>query len=550
MQIIIYLVGGLGLFLYGMSVMSEGLQKVAGDKLRATMRALTNNRFVGILTGFTVTSIVQSSSATTVMLVSFVNAGLLGLQQSIGVIMGANIGTTVTGWIVALLGFKVKIAMLALIAVGIGFFMRLTTNKKFKYWGDVLLGFGLIFIGLDFMKDAVSGIKGAQFLTTWMSHFSADSIPNILLIAGVGTVVTMLIQSSSATMALTMTLAAQGLISFPTAAALILGENIGTTITANLAAIGASRNAKRCAVAHFIFNLMGVFWMVLVFQHFVVLVDAIVPGDPSHAMAIPAHMALFHTMFNVTNTLIFLPLVGLLTTVVLKLIPKSSTQEQQSLKYIDTPMMATPSLSLESARMELYKMSKDVVEMFESVTQVLESPGSNIDSLVENINRIEESTDHQKETITNFLRQVVEHSGTKQSGYEVSNLLSHVSDFERIGDHGKNIMKLTCRTFESDTPFSVEGYHDILSIAGKCKDILVLVHNGLKKPGVDIMTEARRLESEINTLRSTGRDNHQDRLINNKCDIASGLIFLEMLTNFEKTGDHAFNVAQRISRVR
>ena len=199
MQIIIYLVGGLGLFLYGMSVMSEGLQKVAGDKLRATMRALTNNRFVGILTGFTVTSIVQSSSATTVMLVSFVNAGLLGLQQSIGVIMGANIGTTVTGWIVALLGFKVKIAMLALIAVGIGFFMRLTTNKKFKYWGDVLLGFGLIFIGLDFMKDAVSGIKGAQFLTTWMSHFSADSIPNILLIAGVGTVVTMLIQSSSAT---------------------------------------------------------------------------------------------------------------------------------------------------------------------------------------------------------------------------------------------------------------------------------------------------------------------------------------------------------------
>jgi len=220
--------------------MSEGLQKVAGKRLRAAMGAMTSNRFVGVLTGLGVTGIIQSSSATTVMLVSFVNAGLITLTQSVGVIMGANIGTTVTGWLVALLGFKVKITLIALVATGAGFFMRMIGKKSLPYWGEVLLGFGLIFIGLEFMKDAMIGLKESPLIVEWMSRFSGDTFLSMFAAIGVGMAITAMVQSSSATLALTMTLAAQGLITFPAAAALILGQNIGTTITANLAAIGAS----------------------------------------------------------------------------------------------------------------------------------------------------------------------------------------------------------------------------------------------------------------------------------------------------------------------
>ena len=550
MQILIYIVGGLGLFLYGMAVMSEGLQKVAGNRLRSAMRALTTNRFVGVLTGFGVTAIIQSSSATTVMLVSFVNAGLVSLQQSLGVIMGANIGTTVTGWLVALLGFKVKIAMLALVAVGAGFFMKLIGKRNIPYWGEVLLGFGLIFIGLDFMKDAVGGLKGAEFVTEWMSRFSADSIPSILAVAAVGAAVTMLIQSSSATMALTMTLAAQGLISFPTAAALILGENIGTTITANLAAIGASRNAKRCALAHLVFNISGVIWMVFVFRYFIQFIDAVVPGNPTNPLAIPSHMALFHSCFNIINTIIFLPLVVVLVNLVTTLIPVTKHREQESLKYIETSIMPTPSLALESARMELYKMSDDLLTMFDGVLTILGSPGSDTQAIAEEIERIEESTDRQKELITVFLRQVVQHAAAEREGHEVSNLLAHIADLERIGDHGKSILNLTNKAFNSDTPFPFEGFQDIQAIAEKCKEFLVLINSGLRKPGKDIMPEAHALEEKINSLRTRGRENHKRRLVNSTCDVTSGLIFLEMLTNFEKIGDHSYNVAERTSMIR
>lgn len=530
-------------------VMSEGLQKVAGDKLRQTIRSLTSNRFAGVFTGFAVTSIIQSSSATTVMLVSFVNAGLITLQQSIGVIMGANIGTTVTGWLVAIVGFKINISLVALFTIGIGFFLRFAGKGKLPYLGEVLLGFGLIFIGLDFMKDATGSLKQSEMIMAWMSHFSTDSILSLLGVISVGTLVTMIIQSSSATMALTMTLAAQGVIDFPTAAALILGENVGTTITANIAALGASRNAKRTALAHFFFNVIGLIWMILVFGYFIRLIDYIVPGDPSMGKSIPDHMAAFHTLFNITNTILFLPFVLVLTRLVQTLLPKNQ-QEEPRLKYIDSVMVATPSLGLESARMELYNMVENVGTMMHHVNDMLVTPGMKIEYYAQEIEKIEESTDEQKEVITIFLRKVLQHSTSEHSGDEVTRILSHVNDLERIGDHGRSIKRLVLKIVDEEIPLPIEAHEDLMVIANTTIQFITLIQNGLKEPGKDIMKEAREFEKTINTLRNQGREHHHQRLLNNTCDIVSGLVFLDLIVHFEKIGDHAYNIAQRVSGIR
>ncbi|MBW2534734.1 MAG: Na/Pi cotransporter family protein [Deltaproteobacteria bacterium] len=311
-ETIITIVGGLALFLFGMKIMSEGLQKVAGPKMRKILGVMTGNRFAGVGTGLLVTSAVQSSSATTVMLVGFVHAGLVNLPQSIGVIMGANIGTTFTGWLVALLGFKIKIAAMALPAVALGIVPRLFGARKWADWGEVLIGFGVLFLGLDFMKDSVHHLRESETIISWMSATRADVITWRLLAVGVGTLVTLLVQSSSATMAITMTLAAQGLIDLPTACALVLGENIGTTVTANLAAIGASASARQAARAHLMFNITGALWALVLFTPFLFLVDLIVPGDAGSGgeAVIAAHLAGFHSAFNVINTALFLPFVG------------------------------------------------------------------------------------------------------------------------------------------------------------------------------------------------------------------------------------------------
>jgi phosphate:Na+ symporter len=545
----IQILGGLGLFLFGMTVMGEGLQKVAGKRLRAAIRVMTSNRFAGIVTGFGVTAIVQSSSATTVMLVSFVNAGLMELQQAIGVIMGANIGTTVTGWLVALIGFKVKITMVALVAVGFGFFLKLMGKGWRPYAGEVLLGFGLIFIGLDFMKDATGDLKDSEMIVGWMSHLSVDGSLSLIVAVGVGAVVTMVIQSSSATMALTMTLAAQGLISFPTAAALILGENIGTTITANLAAIGASRNAKRAALAHMFFNVMGIVWMLIAFRHFIHFVDWIVPGDPTNALSIPGHMAAFHTLFNITNTLLFVPLVVPLAILVEKII-KRRRREPERLTYIDSGFIATPSLALESTRMELNNMAGNVITMIDDVQAILENPGTDPGARGADIVAIEDATDQQKEIITTFLRRVMQHATSEQEGIEVTRILAHVNDLERIGDHGKSILGLVNRIFQDDIPIPGQGHTDLLSMAKETRDFIALIQKGLTRPNHNIMDEAEVLEERIDQIRNEGRDHHQQRLIENSCDVMAGLIFLDMFVHFEKIGDHAYNIAQRVSGVR
>lgn len=403
--------GGLGLFLFGMKIMSESLQLAAGERLKGILWKVSNNRIKGVFTGLFITSIIQSSSATTVMLVSFVSAGLLTLRQSIGIIYGANIGTTVTGWLVALIGFKVKITALALPCIGIGFFIRFISNEKVRYYGEVLLGFGILFFGLNIMSTAVKDLRNSEAILNIMSRYSAVDISSTLIVVAIGTIITMIVQSSSATVAMTMTLAVNGLIDFPTACAFILGENIGTTITANIAAIGASTEAKQTARAHFLFNLIGVIWIVLIFHGFFIpFIDWLVPGNPYtdilavKSKVIADHMAAFHTCFNVINTIVFLPFVNMVAKLSTKLAPRPEGEKDEfHLKYSTTAFVSTPTININQARLETKRMCGIVLEMFDMVMDVFRHPKDKLGTQVEQIIKLENLTDHLEKEISSFL---------------------------------------------------------------------------------------------------------------------------------------------------
>ncbi len=555
---VITILGGLSLFLYGMKVMSEGLQKVAGNRLRATLQTLTNNRCSGVFTGFFITAAVQSSSATTVMLISFVNAGLITFTQSLGVIMGANIGTTVTGWLVALIGLKINIAAIALPAITVGFFMRFINKQRLTDWGEVLLGFGLLFFGLTLMKDAVGDLRGAPEILRLMSTFKAVDVPTTIMAIAVGTLVTMVIQSSSATMAITLTLASQNIIDFPTCAALILGENIGTTITANLAAIGASTAARQAARAHMIFNILGVVWMLFFFNDFLSLINSVVPGDIYTATQseigriLPDHLAAFHTLFNVLNTLIFLPLTGLLAWSARLLTANPHGKEEEHLTYLSSALVNTPPLAIEETKRELARMSRTVLDMLDQSMELLnkaDKTQQDFYTVTQNIISLETLTDNLEREISSFLVRVIRHSSSSDLSEEISEILDIVSNLERIGDHCELLMKLQNRLHEQNLSFTESARDDINSIAGKAREMLLLIDGQITTRKNNIMTEAQGLETIINQMRSDLRLSHISRLNEGTCGIEQGLVFLDMLSSFEKIGDHAYNIAEAISGI-
>ncbi|MCG8387974.1 MAG: Na/Pi cotransporter family protein, partial [Cytophagales bacterium] len=357
------LVGSLGFFIYGMKIMSEGIQKVAGARMRQILSIMTSNRFSGALTGFLLTSLVQSSSATTVMVVSFVNAGLLSLVQAIGVIMGANIGTTITAWIISILGLKVKIAAAALPIIAFGFPLLFSSRNKIRSWGEVIVGFALLFMGLEALKSSVPDIKSNPQMLEFLASYTDLGIISTLIFVGIGTVLTIVVQSSSATMAITILMANQGWISFDIAASMVLGENIGTTITANLAALVANTYAKRAALAHFIFNIFGVTWMMILFPVFLgaidnYMTDAYNNSPYQSAEAIPIGLSIFHTTFNIINTVALIGFVKFIASVVTKMVPIKGEENEFRLEYISDRLMKTPEVSLQEAAKEVAKFGK------------------------------------------------------------------------------------------------------------------------------------------------------------------------------------------------
>jgi phosphate:Na+ symporter len=544
--------GGLGLFLFGMKIMSEGLQKVAGDRMRKILSALTSNRIMGTLVGLAVTAIIQSSSATTVMVVGFVNAGLMSLVQAIGVVLGANIGTTVTAQLIAF-----KITKFALPAIGIGAGLKLfSPSKRWVYIGEILLGFGLLFYGLSLMEGAFVPLRKSQEFKDFFLLMGDNHLLGVL----VGTVLTMIVQSSSATIGITIALASSGLLTFEASVALILGENIGTTITANLAAIGTNLAAKRTALAHFLFNLIGVAYMLVLFPFFIEFITLITPGEPDFIVQtqqqasslsaaigdkpfIARHIANTHTMFNILNTIVFLPLVGILAKLTTLMIRGREEEMEFHLKYIDNRVLNTPPIALGQARAETKRMAQLSLEMIdETVLFLLDGDEKRIKPL----EKKEEMVDLLQKEITDFLVALSQKSITPETSQDIASMMHMVNDLERVGDHCQNLWQLGLRKKQQKVAFSETALVEIKELAEKTREFLAFVIAALDRRDATIAQKADYMEEAIDQMEAVLRNNHITRLNTGECAVLPGLIFIDMLHNFEKIGDHTHNVSKAI----
>ena len=555
--IIFQSLGGLGMFLFGMKIMSEGLQKVAGKKMRQILSIVSNNRFIGCAVGTLVTSIVQSSSATTVMLVGFVDAGLMTLVQATGVILGANIGTTVTAQLIAF-----KITAYALPAIAAGVFLKFFVGRrKWIYVGDVLLGFGLVFYGLATMKGGFAPLKENAAFISFFTRFTAVNLSGILLCVLAGTMLTMILQSSSATVGITMALASQGLLDFEASVALILGDNIGTTITAELASVGARINAHRTARAHTLFNGIGVFIIILFFPLFIKIVtwltsafidigppDLLVNGERPN---IARYIANSHTMFNVINALFFLMVLPYLVKVAIWLTPHGKREDEldtlHHIKYLDSKFIDTPAIALAQVRVEIIRMGETAQVMYEDVVNSFKD--RSIKGLSKWRKR-EDTLDILQKEITQFLVRLVQKPISREESQEVASLMRMANNLERIGDAIENIAELTEELIEQELHLSEGGLNDYDVISKEARRFLGLVVDGIGREDRDIMQEAQEIEDGIDRMREEMRGNYLMRLQSGMCTVDPGLILVDMLTAFEKIGDYCYNIAQAVARIK
>lgn len=549
------LLGGLGIFLLGIKMMSEGLQKAAGNKLRTVIAGATGNRFTATLSGLAATSIIQSSSATTVMVVGFASAGLLTLTQSLGVIFGANIGTTTTAWIISLLGFKVQISIFALPLIGIGFFSQFVEKwPTFRRLGEAMLGFGLLFLGLALIKDAIPDVQNSSATIAWITKFSPNNIFTLLAVVGVGTVLTLIFQSSSAVMAVTLTCAAKGLIDYPTAAALVLGENIGTTITANIAAIGATRTAKRAAIGHFMFNFLGVVWAVILFKPLLGLVDMIVPGTTIGTSEdvlltnIPYHLSAFHTTFNVINTGVMLIFIKQFEKIIMFLMPvKRSEEKKTDLVYLKTGLTSTPELSLEAASREVDRMASLLEVIISKTLHAVKTDSPKLfDRTITEIRAAEKATDVLEYKIGDFLQKLTHEQLSRPMIAEVLKLLAITNYLEKMGDHGEKIAILLTKAKEGNY-FTAEDYEHLEDIGLKVKKIIRETKLSILSRNIDVtavMEAALARERELNELRHAMRDEKTMRDYNSATSPVSITLYADILSSFEKMGDYALNITE------
>ena len=552
-ELIFGLLGGLGLFLFGMKIMSEGLQKIAGDKMRKILAALTNNRIVGTLVGIAVTAIIQSSSATTVMTVGFVNAGLLSLVQAIGVVLGANIGTTVTAQLIAF-----KITKFALPAIGIGAGLKLfSKRKKYVYVGEIILGFGILFFGLSTMKNSFDPLKTSEEFRQLFLLVGDYKLLGVMI----GAILTVIVQSSSATIGITLALATSGLLSFEASVALILGENIGTTITANIAAIGTNLAARRTAFAHFLFNSLGTVYMLLLFPLYLKLISAITPGDADFIIQTQAqaesfsaaigdkpyiarHIANTHSLFNVINTIVFLPLIGLLAKMATLIVRGQDEVENLQVKFIDNRVLNTPPIAIGQARRETQRMAETTLEMLERTSLFLEDGDL---KRIRGLEKREDLVDMLQREITDFLVKLSQRSISNETSESIGSLMHMVNDLERVGDHCENLWRLGVKKIEGKICFSDIGDNEISGMADKAKAFLRYIVESMENADdPSIAVKSMEYEDAIDDMERSLRKNHISRLNTGECAVQPGLIFIDMLHNFEKIGDHTFNVSEAI----
>jgi phosphate:Na+ symporter len=547
------LIGALGLFLYGMKLMSEALQKVAGGKLRSFLAAMTSNRLMGIFTGLSITAIIQSSSATTVMIVSFVNAGLLTLPESAGLIMGANIGTTITAWIISILGFKIKMSVLAFPIIGVGFPLIFSKKTRNQSWGEVLVGFALLFIGLESLKSSVPNIGENPEILEFIKHFTGMGLGSNILFLIIGTFLTVVIQSSSATMALTLVMCNNGWISFDSAAAMVLGENIGTTITANLAAVVANSAAKRAARIHFLFNVVGVIWVLTVFPVFLKGIDFItksVTGNSAFtdAGSIPIALSFFHTIFNVLNVLIQIWFVKHLVKIVQKMVPEREDESEFKLRYIKFGMLSTSELSLLQAKKEIILYAQQTKKLFGRLNTMLnETSDRKFLKQFEKVELGEGKSDEMEVSIAKYLTKVAEGELSRQSSRSISSMLRIVDEIESIGDSCLNIARALYRAHEKKekmTSTLKEKITDMFSMVDKAMDVMI---ENLSKNNYEVeISAAEAIEKKINRFRDKLRKEHVKDIESEKYTYQIGTLYKDIFSESEKIGDYIYDVSESI----
>ncbi|SDU24366.1 Na/Pi cotransporter family protein [Halopseudomonas salegens] len=556
------LVGSLGIFIFGMKIFSEGLQKIAGGRLKAILSGMTRNRLTGVITGFGTTAITQSSTTTTVMAVSFVNAGLLTFVQSTGVIMGANIGTTITAWLVALFGFKFQITPIAIALIGVFFAFLFSSNSRMRNIAESMVGFGILFIGLSFIKDAVPDINSNPAIFAFLDGFTEYGYFSLLLFIVVGTVLTLLTQSSSAATAITLVMLFEGWISFPIAAAMILGENIGTTVTANIAALVGNVHAKRAARFHFFFNIIGVTWMMIVIFPMLHLMDIVVQLFTENPISVMAGevesranatlaLSLFHTTFNVLNVILLFAFVPYLVRFVEYVQPDRGKKDEDDfhLRYISTGVMNSPLLAIEQVQNEIQQFTGIVEEMHGKVHELLFDPKADHEKLKDRIHKLEQDTDLLEIEISDFLVRISEHANMEHELTERMRFMQMmINDLERIADIYYQISKLFVKMHDGKLNWPDDAQAEMVEVMNALRAAINNMHENVsKEPHTVNLDHAIELEDAVDDLRDKFRDTHYARLESGVYSTRAGVIFIDVLNRLERIGDHVLNVNESAS---
>ena len=564
------LLGALGMFLYGMNLMSSGLQKAAGNRLRGFLSAMTSNPLKRVMTGLGITAIIQSSSATTVMVVSFVNAGLLTLVQAIGVIMGANIGTTVTAWLVAWLGFKADISILAIPLMLFGFLFSNSKKNQHKNIGELIVGFSLLFLGLSFMKESVPDLSETPQVLEFVKDWSSYGFTSVLIFLVFGTVLTLVLQSSSATMAITLIMLSMGYIPFSMACAMVLGENIGTTITANIAASVGNTSAKRAAMSHTIFNVFGVIWALIFFKPFLGLVGLIIesfglpnpskegftvssPTSPESTAALYG-LSMLHTLFNTINTAILIGCTGWIEKAVIKIIKAPANQEKDvfRLKYIEAGPLATPELATEQASNEIIHFAEISKRGLGYAREAInETNADKFEELRSKLVKYEEISDRIEYEIAQFLNAVSSDEVSEKTSKEIKAMYKVIGELESLGDSGETISRILSRRNIHKKEFDVDSIkklNQMTDLVEKAYDVMIENLNLAFSGKLGDIANAYAAEDHINTLRNNLRDAAIEDIDSNNKTYQSSVYFMDIISELERMGDFMINISQSLQR--
>ncbi|MBO5733190.1 MAG: Na/Pi cotransporter family protein [Alistipes sp.] len=563
------LLGALGMFLYGMNLMSGGLQKAAGSKMRNFLTAMTSNPFKGVITGLGITSVIQSSSATTVMTVGFVNAGLLTLSQAVGVIMGANIGTTVTAWLVSLLGFKADISLFAVPLMAVGFILSLSKSDRRRHISELIVGFSLLFLGLSLMKESVPDLRETPEVLAFIQNWTSYGFGSVLIFLLFGTVLTLVLQSSSATMALTLIMVNMGWIPFEMGAAMVLGENIGTTITANIAAAVGNANARRAALAHTLFNVFGVCWALALFRPFLMLIGTIIawmglpnPMEITHAadinitadegIATLYGISMLHTLFNLFNTIILIWFVPLIVKVVTTMIKdnKNTDEETVKLKYINAGPLSTAELAIGQARSEVVHFAEISRREIEFIRTAISANGKEFDAMRTKLVKYEEISDRMEYEIATFLNSLPEDSISEDTRTEVKRMYKIIGELESLGDSGEAISRILSRRNSHKRTFTteqIERLGSLLTAVEHAYDVMIdnLKAEKFSELGLRLATDC---EIEINELRNNIREEEIMLIEQDGANYHSSVYYLDTVSELERMGDFIINISQALNK--